>query len=224
MSENERLVTPGEVVWGYIQNLVKDKVNLQYSDDHPADFIGIDYEQMDNLICGYYPITPAIAEKLTKLGRPAHFWINLERQYQADRARLSGIDPKPIKQLLDGLDIEQESWESDKDILTVNGKPCGGTFSGRDSLHINRWWESLKQEIADYLNSHLFSIDPWIPVAEQEPPKDGKEFLWRMLGSYSVPLFHKLDKNSSKWVDMYGNELIPPFEKGEWMPIPGGEK
>lgn len=147
--EPDYLVTPGEIVeeWSNQFRNVEDM----------ADEVGVEPGLIMELINGYRPITPAIAEKLSKLGRPAHFWLNLERDYQADRQRLSGIDP-------------------------------------------------------------------WIPVAEQEPPKDGSEFLWRMGGGDSVPLFQKWDKNSSKWVDRYGNELIVPFEEGEWLPIPGGEK
>ena len=50
--------------------------------------------------------------------------------------------------ILDSLELRQTIWEADEDVMTVNGKPIGGTVSRR-SLEIDRWWPALKEEIAD---------------------------------------------------------------------------
>jgi hypothetical protein len=58
-----------------------------------AKFLEMRKEDLVGVCDMNLPITPAIAAKLEKLDKPAHFWLNLERQYQEDRRRISGISP-----------------------------------------------------------------------------------------------------------------------------------
>jgi plasmid maintenance system antidote protein VapI len=162
------LVSPGEVVQDYIDAWANERGFEYHWYERYGAVADIDDETMDRLCAGDQPITPTIAEKLTKLGRPAHFWINLERQYQADRARLSGIDP-------------------------------------------------------------------WIPVAEQEPPKDGVSILVKCEDEEweGCPWVSAWFCGANKGWLYYGGPDDPDITVVEfdqdypfthWTPIPGGEK
>ncbi len=71
------LVTPGEVIEDYLEAFG----NIE------AD------ETIKKIVNGMSPITPEIALKLENMfGRPAHFWNNLESQFQEDRLRLKKLD------------------------------------------------------------------------------------------------------------------------------------
>ncbi len=51
-----------------------------------ADRTGLAKKIVDEIVEGKARITPEIARKLEiMLCRPAHFWIDLERQYREDR-------------------------------------------------------------------------------------------------------------------------------------------
>ncbi|MBF0475371.1 MAG: HigA family addiction module antidote protein [Deltaproteobacteria bacterium] len=51
---------------------------------------GLTKKTINEIVRGKSPITPDTALKLERtLGRPAHFWSNLERQYQEDKMRLA---------------------------------------------------------------------------------------------------------------------------------------
>lgn len=77
------LVTPGEVLEEYLEELGMTQAEL-------ADRTGLAKKTINEIIKAKSPITPETALKLERtLGRPAHFWSNLERQYQDDRARLA---------------------------------------------------------------------------------------------------------------------------------------
>ena len=76
------LVTPGEVLEEYLNAYGMTPIEL-------AKQTGLDERAVNDVIQGKAPITPETALKLERaLGRPAHFWNNLERQFQEDRARL----------------------------------------------------------------------------------------------------------------------------------------
>lgn len=82
------LVTPGEVLEEYLEAYGMTPGEL-------ADRTGLDQKMVGDLIQGNAPITLEIALKLERaLGRPAHFWNNLERQFQEDRARLGQGRPR----------------------------------------------------------------------------------------------------------------------------------
>lgn len=76
------LVTPGEVLEDYLDDLGMTQAEL-------ADRMGLAKKTINEIIKGKAPITIETALKLERtLGRPAHFWSNLERQYQEDRLRI----------------------------------------------------------------------------------------------------------------------------------------
>lgn len=77
------LVTPGEVLEEYLEALEMPQSEL-------AQRTGLSKKTINEIIKAKSPITPATALKFEKiLGRPAHFWSNLERQYQDDKVRLA---------------------------------------------------------------------------------------------------------------------------------------
>jgi len=77
------LVTPGEVLNDYLESLSMTQAELSAR-------TGLTKKTINEIIKGKAPITPETALKLERsLGRPAHFWNNLETQYQEDRIRLA---------------------------------------------------------------------------------------------------------------------------------------
>jgi addiction module HigA family antidote len=77
------LVTPGEVLEEYLDAYGMTQAEL-------ADRTGLAKKTINEIIKGKSPITTETALKLERtLGRPAHFWNNLERQFQEDRVRLA---------------------------------------------------------------------------------------------------------------------------------------
>jgi HTH-type transcriptional regulator / antitoxin HigA len=76
------LVTPGEVISDYLDSYEMSHADL-------AVRSGLTTKTVDEILKGNMPITPETALKLEQiLGRPAHFWNNLERRFQEDRKRL----------------------------------------------------------------------------------------------------------------------------------------
>lgn len=76
------LVTSGEVLQDHL-----DSINLSVK--KLSSRIGLPQETIDQIIHAKSPITPDIASLLEKhLGRPAHFWLKLEQDYQEDKCRL----------------------------------------------------------------------------------------------------------------------------------------
>lgn len=76
------LVMPGEVIEDYLYHLGMTQAEL-------ATRTGLTKKTINEIIKGKSPVTPQTALKLERsLGRPAHFWSNLEQQYQEDRIRL----------------------------------------------------------------------------------------------------------------------------------------
>ncbi|MFH1965670.1 MAG: HigA family addiction module antitoxin [Acidobacteriota bacterium] len=77
------LVTPGEVLDDYLESYGMTQAEL-------ADRTGLAKKTINEIIKAKSPITPETALKFERvLGRPAHFWNNLERQFQEDRIRLA---------------------------------------------------------------------------------------------------------------------------------------
>lgn len=77
------LVAPGEVLDDYIDSLGMTQAEL-------SDRTGLTKKTINEIIKGKAPITPETSYKLERtLGRPAHFWNNLEIQFQEDKIRLS---------------------------------------------------------------------------------------------------------------------------------------
>jgi HTH-type transcriptional regulator/antitoxin HigA len=89
------LVTPGEVLQDYLEGFGMTQAEL-------AARTGLTKKTVNEIIKGKSPITPESALKLERsLGRPAHFWNNLERQFQEDRTRLA--EEKRLQSHLDWL-------------------------------------------------------------------------------------------------------------------------
>ncbi|GHV41550.1 XRE family transcriptional regulator [Spirochaetia bacterium] len=79
-------VAPGEVLNDYLEDLGMTQAEL-------ADRTGLAKKTINEIIKAKSPITPETALKLERaLGRPAHFWSNLERNYQDDKARIAEKD------------------------------------------------------------------------------------------------------------------------------------
>ena len=76
------LVAPGEVLQDYLNDISMTQAEL-------ADRTGLAKKTINEIIKAKSSITPETALKLERvLGRPSHFWSNLERQYQDDLMRL----------------------------------------------------------------------------------------------------------------------------------------
>ena len=79
----EYLVYPGDVVIDYLESLGMTQVDL-------AMRTGLAKKTINEIVKGKAPITSDTAIKFERvLGRPAHFWSNLEIQFQEDKARIS---------------------------------------------------------------------------------------------------------------------------------------
>jgi len=75
-------VSPGEVLEDHLESLGMTQAEL-------ATRTGLTPKTINEIIKGKSPITHETALKFERaLGRPAHFWNNLEQQYQEDRIRL----------------------------------------------------------------------------------------------------------------------------------------
>lgn len=89
------LVPPGEILEEYLEGYGMTQTEL-------ADRTGLTKKTINEIIKGKSPITSETALKLERsLGRPAHFWNNLERQFQEDRSRLA--EKKRLENQLDWL-------------------------------------------------------------------------------------------------------------------------
>lgn len=76
-------VSPGEVLDEYLESLKMTQLEL-------AKRTGLTQKTINEIVKGKAPITPETAMKFERvLGRPAHFWNNLERQYQEDTLRIA---------------------------------------------------------------------------------------------------------------------------------------
>jgi len=76
------LVRPGEVLEDYLDDIGMTQAEL-------ADRTGLAKKTINEIVKGKAPITTETALKLERtLGRPTHFWCNLERQYQEDLLRI----------------------------------------------------------------------------------------------------------------------------------------
>lgn len=74
-------VPPSMVIEDYLDALKLTQVDL-------AQRTGLTKEIISDLMGSRAPISPEIALKFQRaLGRPAHFWSDLERQYQQDLQR-----------------------------------------------------------------------------------------------------------------------------------------
>jgi addiction module HigA family antidote len=76
-------VTPGEVLENCLETAGFTQASL-------SDRTGLSKKTINGIINAKSPITAETALKFERaLGRPAHFWSNLERQYQEDKIRLA---------------------------------------------------------------------------------------------------------------------------------------
>jgi addiction module HigA family antidote len=90
------LVTPGEVLEDYLKGLGMTQAEL-------AGRTGLAKKTINEIIKGKSPISAETALKFERaLGRPAHFWNNLERGYQEEKTRLA--DQQRMESCLEWLD------------------------------------------------------------------------------------------------------------------------
>lgn len=88
-------VKPGEILQDYLDERQMNQTDLSVR-------TGLSKKTINEIIQGKSPITPESAFKLELvLGRPAHFWNNLECQYQENRIRVKELERR--KNRLDWL-------------------------------------------------------------------------------------------------------------------------
>lgn len=110
------LIAPGEVLKDYLESLEMTQAEL-------AIRSGLTKKTINEIIKGKSPITHETALRFERtLGRPAHFWNNLERQFQEDRIRLAE------KQRL-------ESWQDWLKKVPVNAMIKLGWIAKRKDKH-----------------------------------------------------------------------------------------
>jgi len=91
------LVTPGEVLEEYLDHAGISQASL-------AERTGLSKKTINEIVKAKSAITAETALKFERtLGRPAHFWSNLERQYQEDKVRLA--DKIRLEEYLHWLDF-----------------------------------------------------------------------------------------------------------------------
>ena len=91
------VVTPGEVLEEYLESTGISQASL-------AERTGLSKKTINEIVKAKSAITAETALKFERtLGRPAHFWSNLERQYQEDKTRLA--DKIRLEDALHWLDI-----------------------------------------------------------------------------------------------------------------------
>jgi addiction module HigA family antidote len=91
------LVPPGEVLEDYLGYTGITQATL-------ADRTGLSKKTINEIVNAKSAITAETALKFERtLGRPAHFWSNLERQYQEDKVRLA--DKMQLEKDLQWLDM-----------------------------------------------------------------------------------------------------------------------
>jgi addiction module HigA family antidote len=77
------LVAPGEILQDYLEHSGLTQTSL-------AERAGLSKKTINEIIKAKSAITAETALKFERtLGRPAHFWSSLERQYQEDKTRLA---------------------------------------------------------------------------------------------------------------------------------------
>ena len=77
------LVASGEILGEYLEHYGMKQAEL-------ATRTGLAKKNINEIINGKAPITPETALRFERaLGRPAHFWNNLERQFQEDKTKLA---------------------------------------------------------------------------------------------------------------------------------------
>ncbi len=82
------VVTPGDILEEYIDSQQMTQTEL-------AARTGLSKKTINEIVQAKTPITPETALKLELvLGRPAHFWNHLERQYQEHKARFAEMKKK----------------------------------------------------------------------------------------------------------------------------------
>ena len=88
-------ISPGVILEDYLESYGMTQAEL-------ADRLGFAKKTVNEIIKGKAPIMPDTALKLERVfSRPAHFWNNLEQQYQEDRARLAEMER--MREYLDWL-------------------------------------------------------------------------------------------------------------------------
>ena len=91
------LVTPGEVLEEYLDHIGITQASL-------AERTGLSKKTINEIVKAKSAITAETALRFERtLGRPAHFWSNLERQYQEDKTRLA--DKIRLEEDLHWLDL-----------------------------------------------------------------------------------------------------------------------
>jgi addiction module HigA family antidote len=85
------LVTPGEVLEEYLEHAGLTQASL-------ADRTGLSKKTINEIVKAKSAITAETALRFERtLGRPAHFWGNLERHYQEDKTRLADEQKNELK-------------------------------------------------------------------------------------------------------------------------------
>lgn len=165
------LVLPGEVLEEYLEAFSMTQAEL-------AARTGLAKKTINEIIKGKSPITPDTALKFEhSLGRPAHFWNNLERQFQEDRSRLA--EAKRLSSQLDWLkrvpvgQLIKLGWipkKKDKASQLTEVLRFFGVASP------DQWWAVWRKHQVAYRQTQRFeacaeSVSAWLRQGELEARK-----------------------------------------------------
>jgi len=147
------LVHPGEVLDDYLDAYGMTPHEL-------ADRTGLTAEIIHNIIEGKAPITNEIALKLEcPLGRPAHFWSNLEQQFQKD-----WLKRVPVKEML------KREWIARKSDYGSTLKEVLCFFGVNSPQHWNTVWQTHQVAFrqTQRFETYAESISAWLRKGEIE--------------------------------------------------------
>jgi addiction module HigA family antidote len=176
------LVTPGEVLLDFLEGLNITQAEL-------SDRTGLTRKTINGIIKAKEPISPETALKLERaLGRSAHYWSNLERNFQDDKVRLAEktrmeaelhwIDNFPINEMakLGWIQKVQDKVEQMEILLRFFGIASPGQW-------VNFWGNlQILYRQATKQGKSVEAISAWLRQGEIEAqkvesvPYDSKRF------------------------------------------------
>jgi len=122
--------------------------------------------------------------------------------------------------------VRQRTNDLSGTVEFLNLCPFNNIFDVNDCVYMEEGYCQELECCGENSDAKCFQLmedkSPWIPVSEQEPPKDGSEILVRE--GDEVPYKHfifKWKKEWNCWIDVHRGNIWGKFSDGdEWMPIP----
>ena len=91
----------------------------------------------------------ALASLHMELAEKEHNRVK-ENKYLLEQLAAAQAENKQLQAIVDRLraaELGQTAWEDDEDVVTLNGKPVGGTVSRNRNPEFHRWWPAAKREL-----------------------------------------------------------------------------